>query len=285
MRSITIDHINEFKEGFFKKLFEGIKEDPELSFEIRKDNKVMIYYHKEKILTTSIKKGKPCINILDEKYYEGKTKPLFSKENLHRLTDIRNYFKEAKNLVSLYKRGEEFSIQQNIALGNNSFNDRYLVVDMEWQFSQECIPSGERIKKTRIDLVIVDTKTNTKGTNDIYLAELKLGTGATQGASGTIDHVEKTNEIITNEKACQALVDDVKTILDQKTELGLIEGERKAFKYNQKPKMMLILAYRGEKEKKVLLSEYQKAKKRATELGMEEPKLIMHNALITLKDE
>lgn len=285
MRSITIDHINEFKEGFFKKLFEGIKEDPELSFEIRKDNKVMIYYHKEKILTTSIKKGKPCINILDEKYYEGKTKPVFSKENLHRLTDIRNYFKEAKNLVSLYKRGEEFSIQQNIALGNNSFNDRYLVVDMEWQFSQECIPSEERIKKTRIDLVIVDTKTNTKGTNDIYLAELKLGTGATQGASGTIDHVEKTNEIITNEKACQALVDDVKTILDQKTELGLIEGERKAFKYNQKPKMMLILAYRGEKEKKVLLSEYQKAKKRATELGMEEPKLIMHNALITLKDE
>ncbi|WP_282194847.1 hypothetical protein [Alistipes ihumii] len=43
MRKITNGHIKAYKTGCLKKLFDVIKEDPELSFEIRKDNEVMVY--------------------------------------------------------------------------------------------------------------------------------------------------------------------------------------------------------------------------------------------------
>lgn len=54
-RNISPDHLDEYKDGCFKKLLSAIKEDPELSFEVRLDNEVMVYYHKDKILTTSFK--------------------------------------------------------------------------------------------------------------------------------------------------------------------------------------------------------------------------------------
>ena len=101
--------------------------------------------------------------------------------NLRSLTLIRKYFGEAKRLVYFNTVGEEFSFQQSIALGNHSFANRFLVVDMEWEFSQAGIKASDRIKITRPDLVIVDTEKNGNGFNDIYLAELKVGTGAKDG--------------------------------------------------------------------------------------------------------
>ena len=291
-RKISKEHIDAYKNGIFKKLFEVITEDPELSFEIRMKNEVMVYYHKDKILTTTIKKGKPTITILSDKYYkeEGKNKPTvcFDKEHIdHNLiskTEMRNYFKEAKKLVYVYKMGAEFSVQQNIALGNHIYDKdhRFLVVDMEWMYSQAGIPEDERMKtKTRIDLIIVDTKKGSDGYNDIYLAELKLGLGATEGKSGTIDHVIKTNIIIEDERACNSLIEDVSTIIVQKEELGLIKGH-KDFHFGKKPKMMLIMFYRGKEEETKLEEECKKAKQKAFELGMEEPLCIKRDALIKL---
>ena len=46
-RNISANHLKAYKEGCFKQLFSAIKEDPELSFEVRLDNEVMVYYHKE----------------------------------------------------------------------------------------------------------------------------------------------------------------------------------------------------------------------------------------------
>ena len=49
MRTITDEHLQAYQEGgCLQKLFDVIKEDPELSFEIRMNNKVMIYYHKDR---------------------------------------------------------------------------------------------------------------------------------------------------------------------------------------------------------------------------------------------
>ncbi len=106
---------------------------------------------------------------------------------------------------------------------------------------------------------------------------------ATEGASGTIDHVNKTKEIIDDERACESMREDVVSIIEQKEKLGLLKGKHKEFNFGRKPKMMLILAYRGEDEKKKLLAEFEKARKVAKEIGMEEPKCIMHNALIELE--
>ena len=83
MRTITDEHLQAYQEGGrLQKLFDVIKEDPELSFEIRMNNKVMIYYHKDRILTISYCKGKPSIDTLSEKYYKNDTPPPVSFEKL-----------------------------------------------------------------------------------------------------------------------------------------------------------------------------------------------------------
>lgn len=290
MRAITDEHLQAYQEGgCLQKLFYVIKKDPELSFEIRMKNEVMIYHHKDRILTIHFSKGKPSIDILSEKYYKNATPPSVSfkyddlEETLKQTDQLRRYFKEAKRLVDTYKSGLEFEVQQNIALGNRSFNNRFVVVDMEWQLPQSDIKVEERISRTRFDLVMVDTQKNDKGENDIYLGELKVGMGATGGKSGIIDHVNKTKKIISNAKACAALRKDVESIIRQKAVLGLFEGDYTGLSLSDTPRMMLILAYRGNEEKEALKEQGDSAKDKARELKMAEPLLIWHNALITLE--
>lgn len=290
MRAITDEHLQAYQEGgCLHKLFNVIKEDLELSFEIRVKGEVMIYYHKDKIMTIRFCKGKPSVEILSEKYYKKATPPSVSfmyddlMEALRHTDQLRKHFKEAKRLIGSYKAGLEFEVQQNIALGNRSFNNRFVVVDMEWQLPQSDIKVEERISRTRIDLVVVDTKKNDMGENDIYLGELKVGMGATGGKSGIIDHVIKTNEFISNAKACAALRDDVESIIRQKAVLGLFEGDYTGLSLSDTPRMMLILAYRGNGEKRALKVQGEFAKDKARELKMAEPLLVWHDALITLE--
>lgn len=290
MRTITDEHLQAYQEGgCLQKLFDVIKEDPALSFEIRMNNKVMIYYHKDRILTISYFKGKPSIDTLSEKYYKTDTPPPVSFEDgdliqtLRDKSQLRQYFREAKRLVGSYKVGEEFEVQQNIALGNRSFSNRFVVVDMEWQLPQSDIKKEERIIKTRFDLVVVDTKRNERGENDVYLGELKVGMGATGGKSGIVAHIEKTNEIMKSPKACAVLRADVERIIRQKVALGLLEGDYAGLNLSATPRMMLILAYRGNEQKNALEGQEKIAKDKARELNMVEPLVVWHNALITLE--
>lgn len=290
MRTITDEHLQAYQEGgCLQKLFDVIKEDPELSFEIRMNNKVMIYYHKDRILTISYCKGKPSIDTLSEKYYKNATPPSVSFEDgdliqtLRNKSQLRQYFREAKRLVGRYKVGEEFEVQQNIALGNRSFSNRFVVVDMEWQLPQSDIKKEERISKTRFDLVVVDMKRNERGENDVYLGELKVGMGATGGKSGIVAHIEKTNEFMKSSKACAVLRADVERIIRQKAALGLLEGDYAGLNLSATPRMMLILAYRGNKEKNALKVQEKNAKDEARKQNMVEPLVIWHKALITLK--
>ncbi len=290
MRAITDEHLQAYQEGgCLQKLFYVIKKDPELSFEIRMKNEVMIYHHKDRILTIHFSKGKPSIDILSEKYYKNATPPSVSfmyddlMETLRHTDQLRKYFKEAKRLIGSYKAGLEFEVQQNIALGNRSFNNRFVVVDMEWQLPQSDIKVEERISRTRFDLVMVDTKKNDMGKNDIYLGELKVGMGAIGGKSGIEDHVNKTEKFISNAKACAALRKDVESIIRQKAVLGLFEGDYTGLSLSDTPRMMLILAYRGNEEKEVMKKQGKFAKDKARELNMAEPLLVWHKALITLE--
>lgn len=290
MRTITDEHLQAYQEGgCLQKLFDVIKEDPALSFEIRMNNKVMIYYHKDRILTISYCKGKPSIDTLSEKYYKNATQPSVSFEDgdlIQTLRDkrqLRQYFREAKRLVGSYKVGLEFEVQQNIALDNRSFSNRFVVVDMEWQLPQSDIKKEERISRTRIDLVVVDMKRNERGENDVYLGELKVGMGAIGGKSGIIDHVKKTSKFIRNAKACDALRADVERIIRQKAALGLLEGDYAGLNLSATPRMMLILAYRGNKEEEALKKQGESAKDEARKLNMTEPLIVWHKALITLE--
>lgn len=285
MRTITDEHLQAYQEGgCLQKLFDVIKEDPELSFEIRMNNKVMIYYHKDRILTISYCKGKPSIDTLSEKYYKTDTPPPVSFEDgdliqtLRDKSQLRQYFRKAKLLVGSYKEGEEFEVQQNIALGNRSFSNRFVVVDMEWQLPQSDIKKEERIIKTRFDLVVVDTKRNERGENDVYLGELKVGMGATGGKSGIVAHIEKTNEIMKSPKACAVLRADVERIIRQKVALGLLEGDYAGLNLSATPRMMLILACRGSEERQALKKQGEKARDEAKAKGIAEPLIVWPNA-------
>lgn len=288
MSEITSEHVEAYQTGCLKKLFDIIVNDPELSFEIRKDNEVMVYYRKGKILTIKYtNRGNFKITPLDKKYNGGSSPTdLFDAKNLantlKRTSALRNYFTQAKTLVHKHKIGLEFGVQQNIALGNRSFNNQFLVVDMEWQFSQAGINKANRIGKTRIDLIIVDTQLNVFGTNDFYLAELKVGTGAVEGKSGIVDHIRKTKAIIDMDEVCNDLRKDIESIIDIKSCLGLIEGERKALKLSPKPKMMIILAYRGKQEKEQLEEQARIAIEEAKKVGISQPLIKNIDLQITL---
>lgn len=285
MRTITDEHLQAYQEGgCLQKLFDVIKDDPELSFEIRVKNEVMIYYHKDRILTIRFCKGKPSIDTLSEKYYKNATPPSVSFEDgdliqtLRDKSQLRQYFREAKRLVGSYKVGEEFEVQQNIALGNRSFSNRFVVVDMEWQLPQSDIKKEERIIKTRFDLVVVDTKRNERGENDVYLGELKVGMGATGGKSGIVAHIEKTNEIMKSPKACAVLRADVERIIRQKVALGLLEGDYAGLNLSATPRMMLILACRGSEERQALKKQGEKARDEAKAKGIAAPLIVWPNA-------
>lgn len=285
MRTITDEHLQAYQEGGrLQKLFDVIKEDPALSFEIRMNNKVMIYYHKDRILTISYCKGKPSIDTLSEKYYKNATPPSVSFEDgdliqtLRNKSQLRQYFREAKLLVGRYKEGVEFEVQQNIALGNRSFSNRFVVVDMEWQLPQSDIKKEERISRTRIDLVVVDTQKNDKGENDVYLGELKVGMGAIGGKSGIFDHIEKTDKFMKSPKACAVLRADVERIIRQKAALGLLEGDYAGLNLSDTPRMMLILAHRGSEERGALERQVEKEQDKAKASGMAMPLIVWPNA-------
>lgn len=289
MRTITDEHLQAYQEGGrLQKLFDVIKEDPALSFEIRMNNKVMIYYHKDRILTISYCKGKPSIDTLSEKYYKNATQPSVSFEDgdlIQTLRDkrqLRQYFREAKRLVGSYKVGLEFEVQQNIALDNRSFSNRFVVVDMEWQLPQSDIKKEERISRTRIDLVVVDMQKNDKGENDVYLGELKVGMGAIGGKSGIFDHIKKTNKFMSNPKACAVLRADVERIIRQKAALGLLEGDYAGLNLSATPRMMLILAHRGSEERQALERQVEKEQDKAKASGMAMPLIVWHNVQIIL---
>lgn len=289
MRTITDEHLQAYQEGgCLQKLFDVIKEDPALSFEIRMNNKVMIYYHKDRILTISYCKGKPSIDTLSEKYYKNATPPSVSFEDgdliqtLRNKSQLRQYFREAKLLVGRYKEGVEFEVQQNIALGNRSFSNRFVVVDMEWQLPQSDIKKEERISRTRIDLVVVDTQKNDKGENDVYLGELKVGMGAIGGKSGIFDHIEKTDKFMKSPKACAVLRADVERIIRQKAALGLLEGDYAGLNLSDTPRMMLILAHRGSEERGALERQVEKARDEAKAEGMAVPLIVWHDEQIIL---
>ena len=92
-------------------------------------------------------------------------------------------------------------------------------------------------------------------------------------------------EIIQKREACSSLIQDVTSIIANKTSVGIISGKPKEFHFAEKPKMMLISAYRGETEKKKLEIEAQNAKNRAKEIGMKEPKCLLYNAHILLTEQ
>lgn len=232
------------KGGKYSKILSCVKNDNELTLEIRKNSEVKIYFQKSLILTLSTNK----FTELDPGFYkkEGLDKPILD------LNEPKKYFGRAKRLV-LFTKGDngEFQIQQNIARYNRSISNKYFVVDLEYQVPQEKRPKEKRLPKTRIDIVAIE-----KFSNDIILFELKFGLRATENNSGVDAHYEKTMNIIQDNEFCDIIREDVRNILIDKKDLGLISYETIPTFGNIK--MKYILAYDNEEEMLKYKNEYEK---------------------------
>jgi len=282
-RKLSNNHLEMYKAGGkLSTLFECITKDPELSFEIRINDEVMVYYNKKKILTIANKAKGVKITPLEPNYYKPKPGPsvdISDSKNWKRKNTIDKYLREAKRIVYKKDMKREFQLQQNISLGNRDCEGRFLVVDMEWQFSQDNIANEDRIKITRPDLIVVDLEPNSKGENDIYLTEVKLGTDALEGNSGLQGHVNSSHEIVSFKPACEALKDDIISIITQKHELGILYGKLPSLRLSDKPKMLFILGHRGNRERAELEKAISKLKIPA---GLDEPEVLFHDTLIKL---
>ena len=204
---------SELLTGEYKEILNFVKNDPELSFQIRTNSVAMIYYKKSRVLSLFSRR---IPNLISPKY---------CKENPIPFIDIKRpktYFSDCKKYVDDFVRTKnniEFSIQQKIATDNSSLDNPYLVVDMEYQFEQNQIVDRTK-RKTRFDLVAIE-----HSKNKIVLLEVKQGFASSSGKAGVNDHIDRFQEHFIHSEFGNSLRFDIVNIIKQKIELGILPEE------------------------------------------------------------
>jgi hypothetical protein len=256
-RKLSSDHLSKYLEGgIYHDFLQYVKSDKELAFEIRVKDEVMIYCQKNLILKISHRKNtSDNITMLNPRYYTNRkdgmtlSVQLLEPADLQDTDKVRLYFEDAKALCKRYKSHDEFVVQQQYKSEHSSFSGKYLAIDMEWAPDQAKIPVEYRVAKTKVDLLIVSNEPNEEGKHGVYLAEVKCGLGAVDGKSGIEDHVRMSQGIINNVRVRQALLQDVMSIIKQKTQLQLFEGTPIKYNFSERPQIMFILANSSEYDK------------------------------------
>lgn len=206
-------------QGDLKPFLDYIKTEPKkLRLEVRQKGKVFVYYKKCKILELGLR----SYNI-DEKYFDSGQKPYDIKEKI--VNNPRQYFKDTLSIVDKWldkHQKKEFETQQNIACENQKKNDRYIIIDMEYNFSQDDIKS-DREKRAGFDLLGIDRESG-----KIVFFELKRGLKALTNKSGIKCHIEDFENYLihgTNKNLfLKNLKEDIEYIVSNKKELGLIDN-------------------------------------------------------------
>ena len=185
-----------------------------LRLEVRKDGQGVVYYKKCRILEL------PSLGI-DVKYFEGQM-PTLSPQDIAAAPEL--YFEFILPLVDRWlerHRKDEFHTQQRIAHANQHGADRFVILDMEYNFDQSGIPKCQRCKRAGFDLLGME-----RGSGAIILFEVKKGLGALRGRAGLRSHIEDFEGLLClseNRHVYRAnLVRDVANIVADKIRLGLI---------------------------------------------------------------
>ena len=238
--------------GMYLNILKAVKKDSDLNLEVRTSSKVIIYYRKSKILTLFSRRKTP--ELLSKGYWKNDVIPKLN------MNHPESYFQYAKKKVKDYKSikaNEEFRIQQKISVDNASTENRYWVIDMEYQFAQNII-KNRIANKTRFDLVSIDLKER-----KIVLMELKQGMDSSVGKSGIDDHFKRYQEHIAHPEFKTWLHNDVKSIIDSKVKLGLYNSEIQTY-INDINEMeidfLAVFAYQDNAEKQRYSINYPNAK-------------------------
>lgn len=219
MRKINEKLIKRMTHGDLEPLLSYIKAEPKkIRLEVRRKGKAIVYYKKCKVLEL----GLSSYNI-DKKYFENKQKPDDIKDKVIKNPD--QYFKDILSIVDkwLIKHPkEEFETQQNIAFENQNKNDKYIILDMEYNFSQSDIEENNRVKRAGFDLLGIERQTG-----KVVFFEVKKGLKALTGRAGIKTHIEDFEECLygrNKDVFRKNLIVDINNIVSDKKKLGLIDN-------------------------------------------------------------
>jgi protein subunit release factor A len=168
-RKINKKLVKELTGGDLEILLKYIKSHPELRLEVRTDGKAFVYYRKGKALEIGLR----SFNV-DEEYVKN-TRFQLPDAKLAK-TKPEEYFSRIKEIIDKWvvniKKRSEFDTQQNIARDNQDKDYKYIIIDMEYNFSQAEIEKEKRKKRAGFDLLGIERKTN-----KIVFFEVKKGGG------------------------------------------------------------------------------------------------------------
>jgi hypothetical protein len=217
-RKISEKLVKKLTSGDLEILLKYIKSDPELRLEVRTGGKAFVYYRKGKALEIDLRRFK-----VDENYVKG-TKFLMPDTNLAK-TKPKEYFSRMKKIIDNWvdniKKRPEFDTQQNIARNNQAKDDKYIIIDIEYNFSQAEIKERNREKRAGFDLLGIERKTN-----KIVFFEVKKGRSALTGKAGLNSHIEDFETYLfgkNKDKFREQLEIDIRNIVSDKKELGIID--------------------------------------------------------------
>ena len=211
MRKISEDLIYRLIDGDLSALFKCMKNDKSIHLEIRNKNNIHAYYRKGVALEI------PKFRV-DDKYGETPD-PKLAKSN------PEEYFEIVKisidNWIVAKIERAEFDAQQNIAISNSDPTKNHLIIDMEYCFEQHLINKDARQKRAKFDLLGINLLEK-----KVSLFEVKNGLRSIGGNSGIDDHINDFENHINGanrEVFRRNLFEDVKSIVDGKIKLGLID--------------------------------------------------------------
>lgn len=229
MRKINNKLITRLTKGDLKSLLDYIKEDNELRLEVRQNGEAFVYYRKGKALEIGKLK-------VDGKYGDVPSTDIA-------VSNPQVYFNQIKqaidNWLNIKKARAEFDSQQKIASFNQNKKDKYIILDMEYQFEQNQISKDKREKAAIFDLLGIERETGS-----IIFFELKKGMRATKGKSGIDDHIQDFDTYIKGRNSDifrTNLLRDIENIISDKRELGILSDFEKPINLSEvAPELIFI---------------------------------------------
>jgi hypothetical protein len=235
------------KTGFLVPVLDLVKRDHTLCLEIRY-KLIEIYYRGGVIL--KIKEGRNSFTTFFDRNYlvEEKTKvPKKLPYLLESSSDVKKWINAVpflKHEMDLWfgrhpKKEREF---QQLMLRENNFGKTatgtdYFICDIEYSKSRS---------KGRFDLIAVHWPSSgpaRKNNKNLGLAfmEMKYLDNALKGAAGLKKHIEDLNIFLKNPDNTKSIKDEMKTVFNQKLELGLVNNQKSIESFNDdKPEYILV---------------------------------------------
>jgi len=234
-----------------KPLLDYIKSDQTLRLEVRQQGKAYVYYRKG----LALKIGLDSFEVNEK--YENVPELVLAK------TNPPEYFQKIKQSIDIWvnnpekKHRPEFDVQQAVAAKNQNTQNKYLILDMEYNFAQDDIAEPERLKQAGFDLLGIERRTN-----KAVFFEVKKGLNALRGNAGIRTHIEDFENFLYKNKNQQVFRDnltaDLKNILQDKITLGLITDYQPPQDFNLQTVELVFIYEPLDPESKTERQEYER---------------------------